>query len=259
MKHSGLLAKTKTVRFAPDLFGDEGGRREEPPPPPLDGENNVSDPRSGKNRPDKDKNGNGDEHEQKPPHWTTGRKKLILGAVGAAIVIGGAYYLYQKSKLGEGEAEAAGPSKLKGALRRRVRFADQVEEGDAEDEARAEAAQLAAYINEVQTQIQKSYKELTDLTSEEAQNRATLDGMLGDDKASFDQDQAAFETEQNFSTAFMMKTDMDKRKSDIQRLDKEIGLTKDMLKQRINDLSARLQEASERYKVLVGARGPVAR
>lgn len=145
---------------------------------------------------------------------------------------------------------------------RRVRFADEVEADEAERinaeelmkrQKIAQTAQIQGLLNE----MQGVSREIGQVEGELQATGASLDSLTGDDKVSYDTNLSDFESEQSIDKAFMMKDDIDKKRQGMIDLQKELGMHRDFLKNRYNQIVNGAKQMGQQYQQMYGEDPPV--
>lgn len=145
---------------------------------------------------------------------------LVLAAIAAA------YTYKQSGSTAAKEEQAAYEEEVK-----RVRFADEDNRMDEETLMRQRAVEERdADLHNVRMlmqSIQINESALKNNAAEMNKVNSNANSLMNNEtKASYDDDMSSFESEQNLSTAFMMKDDIDKKRNGVNQLNRELGLQK---------------------------------
>lgn len=150
---------------------------------------------------------------------------------------------------------------------RRVRWGDKDQNGeeDEEEEGEEDPAEVAreqqmGAAREIQQMVNalSALKQQLDRNAQEAAaNMEKIQGMVGENKASYDDALSSFEADQSLSTAFMMKDDLDKRRNGMAQLQQELELTKTDLAKQYNMQLHMVKQLGAAYKGRYGTDPPI--
>ncbi len=176
------------------------------------------------------------------------QRMLVISTVIVVGIFGFAYYMkhYRKSdseKEGSKEESAEEDNK-------RVRWADEVGE-DLEQvhefNVQEQRMELARNMEDVLKQIDGVNEAINKNKGQTKQNSKNMTSMFGDDSSGYDDEQSAMETEQNFATAFMMKTDLDNRRKGMATYSGKLHQQLDGLMNKGKELMATYNRMQQEY------------
>ena len=136
---------------------------------------------------------------------------------------------------------------------KRVRFADDVRGGEEEpDEETMYAAAREEHLRDIRARMQGISVNETNLKNNAVETESTATNarqiMGSEAKAAYDEDQSSFEEEQNISTSFMTKDDLDKKRSGIIQLQNELHLQHKQLVQERGAMNSGLAQSVRAYQ-----------
>lgn len=184
------------------------------------------------------------------------RRKWVFISVGVGSVMLMLFYYYMKPS----KAKKADKEKTSG---RKVTWADEHGEPletsepvmDAEGKQRVEAndrKKLAQTIETLVSEHDALMAKHAELGREMHQNRRTMETVFGSEKAAADSALSDFEVEQSLETAFLMKTDLDRRKDGIRKLDQELRLAQADTQEQALRAREAASQAMEEYRARYG-------
>lgn len=181
-----------------------------------------------------------------------GKRNIAVAVMGTvAIVAVVAYRTLASKTVNENEDAVYAP----GRQGKRVRFADQADQEQEDPEKEHMRMRMEAReghlrdIRERMQQIQINEGALKSNAGEsEATEASVRQYMGGETKTGYDEDQASFEEEQNISTSFMTKDDLDKKRSGVSQLQRELQLQRQHLVQTRGQMNAGLGQSLHAYR-----------
>lgn len=184
-----------------------------------------------------------------PQSLMKNRKFLIGGLV--VVGLATAFYMYQrKSGKGEKEKEKQGvkwADEEGGELEEYAEEEALAAERDREFQIQEEKMRESRNLEEIYAQINQVIEHMksNDSASKNAKNK--MSDMFGDDKAGYDSNLSAFETEQSFDTAFMMKSQLDDKRQGMIEHGKNLEQQKHELEQMKENLISRYNAFQKMY------------
>lgn len=175
-------------------------------------------------------------------------KNIILATSGVAAAVA-AFFLF-RSQMSKGVIEEEVAEEKK-----RVRFED--EDDEVRRQRERQLGMLRA-MHQTMGLIQKTQNTVRQNGVEIGETRQKMTKFMGqgEAKAGGDEDLDAFEQEQNFDTAFMMKNELDEKRSGLVQLDKELMLQRQHLMQTANDQITGLRGLVSEYEREFGHEEP---
>lgn len=150
--------------------------------------------------------------------------------------------------------------------KRRVRFKDDDEsydndenenQIDMEELIKQQQIQETSHIQSLLNNLNKLKVELNTIDIEAKTNDGNINSMIGDTKVSYDTDLTNFENEQDLSTSFMMKDDIDKKRAGMIKLQEELGKYKEHLMNKYNSLVVTIKQMGKNYESKYGTQPPI--
>lgn len=175
---------------------------------------------------------------------------IVISLVGAAIAYH--YYSFHMNESVQGN-EGNVPSNVPRGYNKtkKVRFADEVREEEPDEETMYANAR-EEHLRDIRARMQGISVNETYLKNNASESESTAANarkiMGSETKASYDEDQSSFEEEQNISTSFMTKDDLDKKRSGIVQLQNELQLQHKQLVQERGAMNAGLAQSVHAYQ-----------
>lgn len=217
---------------------------------------------------DNDNDNNGD---NKNNGWNTGviknasgRQKMMVigGFIVAGVVL---LIIYKRYSISDDTIpiESSHPEKEVAISRgssKRVRWKDQEDEGDGEleeirefeeQDRRMEQLEFANEIEGLLIKLDQTKEQIKANEGSMKKTASEMNEVFGDNTTSYDDTLTSMETEQSFGTAFMMKTDIDKKRQGMIQYTQELGKQQQQLMQQgtqiQNVYNQKQQEYTGRY------------
>ncbi len=170
----------------------------------------------------------------------------VMGTVAVAAVM--AYRTFANKTTNENEDAAYMPSRPG----KRVHFADQEQEDPEKEYMRQRMAAREDHLRDIRERMQQIQINEGSLKNNAGESEATENSvrqyMGGETKTGYDEDQASFEEEQNISTSFMTKDDLDKKRSGVAQLQHELQLQRQHLVHQRGQMNAGLGQSLQAYR-----------
>ena len=171
----------------------------------------------------------------------------VMGTV-AVVAVVASYRTFANKAMNEGEDAAYIPSRSG----KRVHFADEEQEDPEKEYMRQRMAAREDHLRDIRERMQQIQINQTALTHNASESEATETSvrqyMGGETKTGYDEDQASFEEEQNISTSFMTKDDLDKKRSGVAQLQHELQLQRQHLVHQRGQMNTGLGQSLQAYR-----------